>query len=103
MKKDMGELLQGLASWLDVHQEEFFEDVASLVEIPSICEEGEGGYPYGTACAQALRQMGHLAEKIRVCVAKSRLALRQHPLWKGGKTTWRLGTFGRGPCGRGLA
>ena len=63
MKKDMGELLQGLASWLDVHQEEFFEDVASLVEIPSICEEGEGGYPYGTACAQALRQMGHLAEK----------------------------------------
>ena len=37
MKKDMGELLQGLASWLDVHQEEFFEDVASLVEIPSLC------------------------------------------------------------------
>lgn len=63
MKKEMAKQLQELNSWLDAHQKEFFEDVASLVAIPSICKEGEGGYPYGSACARALQQMGNLADK----------------------------------------
>lgn len=62
-KANMQALLQGLDAWLEAHQEEFFADVASLVAIPSICEEGEGGYPYGSACAEALRQMSRLADK----------------------------------------
>ena len=56
-------IVQDLAKWLEDHQEEMFEDIASLVAIPSIGNEGEGGYPYGTALAEVLLQMGKLAEK----------------------------------------
>lgn len=64
MKQDVKQLQKDLAAWQEAHQEEMFEDIASLVAIPSVgVEGGEDGYPYGVQCAEALRQMGRLADK----------------------------------------
>lgn len=63
MKQNVETLLPELTAWLEAHQEEMFADIASMVAIPSVCEEGEGGYPYGSHCADALRQMSRLADK----------------------------------------
>ncbi len=56
-------ILKNLAGWLEAHKTEMLEDIASLVAIPTVVDEGEGGYPYGTALADAVRHMGALAEK----------------------------------------
>lgn len=63
MNWDVKKLQEELTVWLEAHREEMFADIASLVEIPSVCQEGEGGYPYGTHCAEALRQMSRLADR----------------------------------------
>lgn len=63
MKETTTQLLQELSLWLEMYQEELFADVADLVAIPSVCEEGEGGYPYGSNCAEAIRQMSRLADR----------------------------------------
>lgn len=62
-KNNRKAFLRGLDEWLAAHQDEMQEDIASLVAIPSVCDVGEGGYPYGSACAEAIRQMGRLADK----------------------------------------
>lgn len=63
MKQEVAELQQELTRWLSIRQEEMLADIAELVEIPSVCDEGEGGYPYGRHCAQALLKMGQLADR----------------------------------------
>lgn len=56
-------ILAGLESWMSAHKDELFEDIASLVAIPTVVEKGEGGYPYGSNLAQAVVQMSKLADK----------------------------------------
>lgn len=60
MKKD---IMEDFTVWLEAHQEEMFEDIAGLVAIPTVGEVGKDGYPYGPELAEAIRQMGRLAEK----------------------------------------
>lgn len=55
--------MEKLTGWLEAHQEEMFEDIAGLVAIPTVVQEQEGGYPYGSALARAVLYMGELAEK----------------------------------------
>ena len=38
-------IVEELESWLNEHEDEMFEDISSLVAIPTVVEEGEGGYP----------------------------------------------------------
>lgn len=56
-------MIEEFDEWLKRHEDEMFEDIAGLVAIPTVVEEGEGGYPYGTALKEAICQMGRLAEK----------------------------------------
>ena len=56
-------ITQSLSDWLAAHQEEMLSDIAGLVAIPTIVNEGEAGYPYGHALKEAILYMGKLAEK----------------------------------------
>lgn len=56
-------LLSELTEWLKGRQEELLADLAGLAAIPTIVKEGEGGFPYGSALAQAVVYMGGLADK----------------------------------------
>lgn len=63
MKQNVSELLPQLSDWLESHKEEMFADIAELVAVPSVCSEGEEGYPYGPRCAEVLLKMAGLAQK----------------------------------------
>ena len=56
-------ILEDLAGWLETHRKEMLADIAGLVEIPTVVKKGEGGYPYGSALARGIEQMGALADK----------------------------------------
>jgi succinyl-diaminopimelate desuccinylase len=49
-------MLDDLTSHLEAQQEPLKRALADLVRIPSVCDEGSGGYPFGEAIDQALRK-----------------------------------------------
>jgi predicted dipeptidase len=49
-------VIKNLASHLNVQQEPLKKSLIELVRIPSVCDEGGGGYPFGEAIDQALRK-----------------------------------------------
>lgn len=50
--------------WFDAHRAEFVEDLCRLVQIKSVSNRGEGGYPFGTGCAKALHHILARAEEM---------------------------------------
>ena len=54
-------MLEDLACHLKAQQEPLKKALAELVRIPSVCEEGGAGYPFGEAIDQALRKALELA------------------------------------------
>ena len=56
-------ILKDFDLWLEAHKEEMFEDIASMVAIPTVVEKGQGGYPYGENLAKAIVQMSRLADR----------------------------------------
>lgn len=51
---DRQELTRRIDQYIGEHRNEILEDLKSLVRIPSVSRAGEGGKPFGTACAQVL-------------------------------------------------
>ena len=49
-------MLENLTSHLAAQQEPLKKALIELVRIPSVCDEGAGGYPFGEAIDRALRQ-----------------------------------------------
>ena len=49
-------MLDDLTSHLEAQQEPLKKALAELVRIPSVCDEGAGGYPFGEGIDQALRK-----------------------------------------------
>lgn len=45
---------QEIDVWIEAHEQDFVKDIARLVAIPSISEEGKDAYPYGKECARVL-------------------------------------------------
>ena len=43
--------------WLDSHKDDIIRDIRRIVRIPSVSTPGEGGYPFGTGCKNALDEM----------------------------------------------
>ena len=87
-------LEQEIDRWIEAHEQDFVRDIARLVAIPSISEEGRDGYPYGRECARVLD------EAAAIC-ADYGFAVRNHEyhcgslLEKGtGETRKRVGLFG---------
>lgn len=56
--------MHNLAYHLEAQQEPLKAALAELVRIPSVCEEGVGGYPFGPAVDQALHKALEVAEKL---------------------------------------
>ena len=54
---DQTNLIQQLDQYVSEHRNDIVEDLKSLVRIPSVSREGEGGKPFGVECARVL----HLA------------------------------------------
>ncbi len=52
-----------LAAYFEAHKDEFLEDLATLVAIPSVKAEPSDGCPYGRHTAEALSQSLSIAEK----------------------------------------
>ena len=56
-----------IARWMQAHEEEFLQDLADFVAIPSVSvkQEGEGAEeaPYGQGCADCLNFFLKLGEK----------------------------------------
>ena len=52
-----------LAAYFEAHKDEFLEDLAVLVAIPSVKTEPSGDCPYGRNTAKALSQSLSIAEK----------------------------------------
>ena len=50
--------------WFDAHRHEFIEDLCQLVRIKSVSTPGEGGYPFGSGCANALHYILSRAEQM---------------------------------------
>ncbi|WP_343209708.1 Sapep family Mn(2+)-dependent dipeptidase [Anaerolentibacter hominis] len=51
-----------MKSWIADHQAEMVKDIIDVVNIRSVAEYGEGGYPFGTGCKKALDHLLKLAE-----------------------------------------
>ena len=49
-------MIKNLASHLEAQQEPLKKALIELVRIPSVCDEGGGGYPFGESIDQALRK-----------------------------------------------
>lgn len=49
--------------WIREHEEEFLDDLASLIRIPSVALDGEGTAPFGPECDRVLKQMISIGEK----------------------------------------
>lgn len=52
-----------LDQWLNEVEEGFLEDIAQLVEIPSVSNLGEDEFPYGKNCAKVLQRMLSMGEQ----------------------------------------
>lgn len=52
-----------LEQWLNEKEVEFLADIAQLVEIPSISNKAEDGFPYGKNCNVALLRMLSIGER----------------------------------------
>jgi succinyl-diaminopimelate desuccinylase len=57
-------MLENLQSHLDAQQGPLKKSLIELVRIPSICDEGAGGYPFGEAIDQALRKALQVAGEL---------------------------------------
>ena len=55
----------GEKHWLDVHREEWIDDLASLLKIPSLSQKccPESSQPFGKECAEALDRALAIAQK----------------------------------------
>lgn len=56
-------LTEQIDQYIREHREEILEDLKSLVRIPSVSREGEGGKPFGSECARALKLALEMAAK----------------------------------------
>lgn len=56
-------LTRQIEQYIKEHREAILEDLKSLVRIPSVSREGEGGKPFGTECARALKLALEMAAK----------------------------------------
>lgn len=54
-------MFENLTSYLEAQQEPLEQALVDLVRIPSVCEEGGGGYPFGEAIDQALHKALQIA------------------------------------------
>jgi succinyl-diaminopimelate desuccinylase len=54
-------MLENLTFHLDAQQDSLKKTLAELVRIPSVCNEGAGGFPFGEAIDQALRKALRIA------------------------------------------
>jgi len=57
-------MLENIDSFLNAQQAPLKAALIELVRIPSVCEEGGGGYPFGEAIDQALRKALHIAGEL---------------------------------------
>jgi len=57
-------MLENLASHLAAQQEPLKKALIELVRIPSVCDEGAGGYPFGKSIDQALRKALQVAGEL---------------------------------------
>jgi hypothetical protein len=57
-------MLENLATHLKAQQEPLKKAIIELARIPSVCNEGGSGYPFGEAIDQALRKTLQLAGKL---------------------------------------
>ena len=57
-------MLENINSFLNAQQAPLKAALIELVRIPSVCEEGGGGYPFGEAIDQALRKALHIAGEL---------------------------------------
>ena len=59
MKQAYTELVQKASAWIEMHKDEFVEELRGLVQIPSVsrAEEAAPGAPFGAACRQVVDQM----------------------------------------------
>lgn len=57
-------MIKNLASHLNAQQEPLKKSLIELVRIPSVCDEGGGGYPFGEAIDQALRKALQVAGEL---------------------------------------
>lgn len=55
-------MLQNIGSYLEAQQEPLKAALAQLVRIPSVCDEGAGGFPFGPGIDQALRKALEVAQ-----------------------------------------
>jgi succinyl-diaminopimelate desuccinylase len=53
-------------SYLEAQQESLKKALVELVRVPSVCNEGTGGYPFGKAVDQALRKVLQIASDLGV-------------------------------------
>lgn len=59
-----------LAAYFEAHKDEFLEDLAVLVAIPSVKTEPSGDCPYGRNTAKALSK-AFLSQKNTICIQKT--------------------------------
>ena len=59
----MQELKNKIYDWMLSHENDFLEELASLIEIPSVESRGTKEKPYGEDCAKALETMLAICEK----------------------------------------
>lgn len=59
----MQELIKQIDRYISEHRTDILEDLKSLVRIPSVSREGEGGKPFGVQCARALELALDMAAK----------------------------------------
>src|SRR3990172_10752205 len=57
-------MLENINSHLEAQHEPMITALLELVRIPSVCNEGEGGYPFGVAIEQALRKALEIASEL---------------------------------------
>jgi succinyl-diaminopimelate desuccinylase len=57
-------MIDGLEKYLDAQQGPMKAALIELVRIPSVCDEGVGGYPFGPAIDQALCKVLQIAEDL---------------------------------------
>lgn len=60
---DKQALTKRIDQYIAEHREDILEDLKSLVRIPSVSREGEGGKPFGTECSRALNLALDMAAK----------------------------------------
>lgn len=89
---DQKELQQKINQWIEEHKEQMIADSLELVKIRSVAQRGEGGYPFGTGCAQVLDAALNMAKRMG-------FETENNDYYSGtallrGKTDRQLGVFG---------